>query len=66
MKTVKFFTLTFILLLTSLFFSACSDDDNNDNNDNIEKVHYDIWVSVGESSGMGKDGASIVKSVNSL
>lgn len=68
MKTFKSFAWALLLLLTGLFFSACSDDTGNGRGggESVEKVHYDIWVSVGESSGMGKDGASIVRSVNSL
>lgn len=70
MKTLNSF-MTMLLVTTVTFFTAC--DDSNDKKDSdstpketIEKIHYDIWVSLGASSGMGKDGATLVQSLNTL
>lgn len=68
MKKFKFLVWAFAAVMTTVSFSACSDDDDNSGDiggETIDKVHYDIWVSLG-SSGMGSDDALLVKSVNSL
>lgn len=41
---------------------------NQDGPDPIlnKNSHYDIWISIGENSGMGKDGAQLVANVNTL
>lgn len=69
MKTIKSMLLASMAMLTCLNFSACSD--NNDNptpgtGDVFSKVHFDVWVSVGESGGMGSGAALVVKNVPSL
>lgn len=68
MKKFKFLVWAFAAVMTTMSFSACSDDDDNSGDiggEMIDKVHYDIWVTIG-SSGMGSDDALLVKSVNSL
>ena len=73
MKTFNLFW-AMLLLATTAFFTACDDSDNNDthatdpdkNEEIIQNVHYDIWVSLDETSGMGKGGTSLVQSLNSL
>lgn len=68
MRNLKFLALAFSAILTSLSFTACSDEDNKGEGDGeeIANVHYDVWVTVGQSSGMGKTGDRLVKSTNSL
>ena len=73
MKTFNLFW-AMLLLATTAFFTACDDSDNNDthatdpdkNEEIIQNVHYDIWDSLDETSGMGKGGTSLVQSLNSL
>lgn len=67
MKTFRsYFTILFIITLSITCFS-CSDDDPIPNNDPdlLDTNHFDIWVSIGENSGMGKSN-SIVRPMKSL
>lgn len=68
MKNFRFSLLAFLTILTSLLFTACSDDDNSNNGYGEEKtdVHYDVWVSVGEPYGMGSDATLLVRNMESL
>lgn len=50
MKKIKFLVWAFAAVMTTMSFSACSDDDDNSGDiggETIDKVHYDIWVSLG-------------------
>ena len=61
--------LMLFAMMLSASFTACSSDDDDDNGkekEEIHNVHYDIWVTLGETSGMGSSSAIIVKNVNSL
>lgn len=77
MKKISFFACALSAMLIG--FSACSEDDGKiddggqgqggGNGSSVEEkgTHFDIWVSLGESTGMGSDGATcLVKSVDSL
>lgn len=68
MKFLRFdFKLSLIVLL-GLLTVACSDDDNDVSTvitDPLETNHFDIWVSAGESSGMGS-GTPLVYGTKSL
>ncbi|KXB83164.1 hypothetical protein HMPREF3034_01407 [Prevotella sp. DNF00663] len=60
-----------VIVATSIFvgglFTACSNDDEpNRNPDEILGVHYDIWVTPGQSTGMGSNDAIIVQNLKSL
>jgi hypothetical protein len=66
MKTVKFYVWTLFISLTSIGFVSCSDDDPDPNVDPVEDAHFDIWVTIGENSGMGSNNTQLVKSVSSL
>ena len=67
---MKKFNLMMIMLLgmmMTMTLTSCSkDDDDNGGGEPVMNVHYDVWVSIGETSGMGKEGTLIVKGVNSL
>ncbi|WP_101690657.1 DUF4374 domain-containing protein [Dysgonomonas massiliensis] len=53
---------------SSLTFLACSDDDPTPNPTPgpIENGHFDIWVSIGSTSGMGSTNSQLVKNLNTL
>ena len=77
MKKISFFACALSAMLIG--FSACSEEERKidnggqgqggGNGSSVEEkgTHFDIWVSLGESTGMGSDGATcLVKSVDSL
>ncbi|MEG1563671.1 MAG: hypothetical protein RR365_08090 [Bacteroides sp.] len=69
MKKLSFLVVALMAAFMSVSFIAC--DDNNDDpkdvgGEVIDKVHYDIWVTVGASGGMGSDATLLVKSLSSL
>lgn len=68
MKKLKFLSFAFFAVLTGMVFNACDDNDEpkGTGEEVINKTHYDIWVTVGASGGMGSDATLLVKSVNSL
>ena len=68
MKKFNYLMLVLFAMMLSMSFTACSDDDDDDNTpkEEIHNVHYDIWVTLGETSGMGSSSSIIVKNVNSL
>lgn len=67
MKKINCFMLMLFAMMLSLSFTACSNDDEEIvSQEEIHNVHYDIWVSLGETSGMGSSSAIIVKNVNTL
>lgn len=73
MKTIKTWTaLALAAMLSATSFTACSDDDNDKNIDGIEHikdVHYDVWVSLDGTTGMGGGSTAtsiIVRSLNTL
>ncbi len=79
MKKIKFLMCAFAATMVSLTFNACSDDDPVIPEKPIEPekpvepekpapltTHFDIWVTVGATGGMGATDAVLVKSVDSL
>lgn len=68
MKKLNYLMLVLFGMMLSISFTACSDDDDDKEKEKeeIHNVHYDIWATIGETSGMGSSSAILVKSVNSL
>lgn len=82
MKKFQFLACAFAVALFSLSFNACSDDDpiipdtpdqpetpdTPDTPDQPEAstYHFDVWVTVGATGGMGSTDAVLVKSLDSL
>lgn len=69
MKTIKFYVWTLFIVLTSVSLYSCSDDNKDDPApipDPLETAHFDIWVSIGGTSGMGSDNSQLVRGVKSL
>lgn len=68
MKKMKFFVWVFFIAITSMSFVGCSNDDDPTPEviDPEATTHYDVWVSIGETSGMGSDETLLVKSLDSL
>lgn len=74
MKAIKFMSIALAAMLSAASFTACSDDDKDDNGkipgiDHIDDVHYDVWVSLDGTTGMGSGSTAtsiIVRSINSL
>lgn len=71
MKTIISYLCIVFVISTSLLLGACSD--NNEPNplpapevSITDGPHFDIWVSIGASSGMGSDNTQLVKSVSSF
>lgn len=68
MKKLNYLMLVLFGMMLAMSFTACSsdDDDNNGGGEEIHNVHFDVWVTIGETSGMGSSSAVIVKNVNKL
>lgn len=70
MKILKNYLWALFIALISASFISCSDDDNkepsNPDTDLTGKPHFDIWVSIGSTSGMGSSNTQLVKSIESL
>uniref|UniRef100_A0AB33JJC7 DUF4374 domain-containing protein n=1 Tax=Prevotella sp. GTC17262 TaxID=3236797 RepID=A0AB33JJC7_9BACT len=67
MKNIRLVSIVIISVLTSGLFTACSESNEPKSNpDEIVGVHYDIWVTPGQSTGMGSTDAIIVQNVKSL
>mgnify|MGYP004650423593 CR=1 FL=1 len=74
MKTFRFLSLALAAMVAATSFTACSDDDNDadkpiDGVEQIKDVHYDVWVSLNGTTGMGSGSTAtsiIVRSLNSL
>ena len=67
MKIFKLYFAMLIITALSVSYSSCSDDTPTLNNDPdlLDTNHFDIWVSIGENSGMGVSN-SIVRPIKSL
>lgn len=67
MKTIKFYFTAFFIAALSLAFASCSDNDSNTETDPdlLDTDHFDVWVSIGENSGMGHEN-SLVRSMKDL
>ena len=72
MKKLNFYWMALLALMTTLSFTACSDDDDPKTDpvtDPVEEVtpyHFDLTVTVGKQGGMGRDVATIMQSIPSL
>ncbi len=69
MKKLSYLALMLFGMMLSMSLTSCSssdDDGGNGGGEEVHNVHYDVWVSIGETSGMGKAGTLLVKNVNSL
>jgi hypothetical protein len=69
MKTLKNYLFVLLLGLLGLTTFSCSEDDDTPTNSKEEVLkpsHFDIWVSIGGTSGMSKENTQLVKGVNSL
>jgi len=78
MKTFKFYLWAFIMVLATISITACSDDDDDPEPTPTPTptpeptpepeltTHFDIWVSIGSTSGMGSDNTQLVTSVDTL
>lgn len=69
MKNLKLHIWLLVAIISSTsIFIACSDDNPSIESipTPIEKGHFDIWVSIGSTSGMGSTNSQLVKNVNTL
>ena len=72
MKKLNFYWMALLALMTTLSFTACSDDDDPKTDpvtDPVEEVtpyHFDLTVTVGKQGGMGRDVTTIMQSIPSL
>ena len=72
MKKFKLFACAFAATLFTLSFNACSSDpdvptpDPDPDTPAASTTHFDIWVTVGATGGMGSTDATLVKSLDSL
>lgn len=69
MKTLKNYLFVLLLGLIGLTTFSCSEDDDTPTNSKEEVLkpsHFDIWVSIGGTSGMSKENTQLVKGINSL
>ncbi len=66
MKTIKSYLFAILFALPIFATTSCYVKDkekNEEENKPESKVYYDLWVSIGETSGMGTNSARLVKSV---
>lgn len=68
MKKINYWMIACMAILLGVSFTSCSDDnkDTPDYGDESNDVHFDVWVTLGGSGGMGSDATVLVKNVNSL
>jgi hypothetical protein len=69
MKTFKFYSTRLLAAAAvCLLCLACSDSDNSDPTppNPLETAHFDIWVSIGGTSGMGSENTQLVQSTKTL
>lgn len=69
MKTFKIYLGAFFIMALGMLNFSCSDNDDPKPDvtpDPLETAHFDIWVSIGGSGGMGSTNAQLVKGVKSL
>ncbi len=65
MKKHSIYLWAMIFAIISLPFSACNETDDAEI-DPLETAHFDIWVSIGGTSGMGSTNTQLVQGVKSL
>jgi len=66
MKKVSFYLTACIVLTLSMIFVSCDDEDTNIDPNPLETAHFDIWVSIGGSGGMGSDNTLLVQNTKEL
>ena len=67
MKTIKNYLFVLLVALTSIFAVSCSEDSSLDKKvDPLKDKHFDVWVTIGGSGGMGSEDAQLVQGINSL
>jgi len=69
MKKLQFLAFTLATALCGSIFSSCSEDDpviDNPNKEETEETHFDVWVGIGETGGMGKETTLLVKGLTNL
>lgn len=67
MKNLHFLFKTFVFAAASLFIiTSCTEDDPIIDVGPLESAHFDIWVSIGETSGMGKENSQLVQNTKIL
>lgn len=70
MKDLRFLLGMFMIIMTAMTFSACSDNEDPapaPGPDPSEKSHhFDIWIAVDKHGGMGRDVKTLVRTVSSL
>jgi hypothetical protein len=65
-KLSIFFTLLVATAISLLVFSCNDNDENPVVVDPLETAHFDIWVSIGGTSGMGSENTQLVKNTKDL
>jgi hypothetical protein len=68
MNVLKFFSKLLYVVILSLLFFSCEDTGNDAKVDPnpLETAHFDIWVSIGGTSGMGKESTQLVQNTKEL
>ncbi|HBG41648.1 MAG TPA: hypothetical protein DDW85_09570 [Porphyromonadaceae bacterium] len=67
MKNFRFYFIAFFIATVSVCCFSCSKEDTpTPDPDPLETNHFDIWVTVGGSGGMGSNDALVVKAMKSL
>lgn len=69
MKVVKTYLFALLFVLPYLFVVSCSENEENpipNPPDPEQKGYFDIWVSIGGTSGMGSQHTQLVKGVTNL
>lgn len=68
MKIFKFYLAIFFIATLGLLSYSCSDDNDGPTPDPnpLETAHFDIWVSIGGTSGMGSENTQLVQSTKDL
>lgn len=66
MKKVSFYLTACIVLALNMIFVSCDDEDTNIDPNPLETAHFDIWVSIGGSGGMGSDNTLLVQNTKEL
>ena len=66
MKKLNFYFYALLMAVMSLSFVSCEDSDDNEDPNPLETAHFDIWVSIGGTSGMGKENTQLVQNTKTL
>ncbi|MFT3738917.1 MAG: hypothetical protein QM786_09170 [Breznakibacter sp.] len=66
MEKRQFYLWALMLFFVCMPLASCTDDNDGEEEDPLEAAHFDIWVSIGETSGMGSTNTQLVQGVKSL